>query len=292
MRYTPLLCHKSRHSIAILALLMVSLNSVNCSAAPITFNSALPVSQDEWLVRSLITIDERSSTINGSEAERTQLSLVSVLGYGINANWSTFGVLPLRDISLSRNGLRQSESAIGDAEIFSRYEVLRIDKARSTFRVAPFAGIRLPTGEIDVTSDGTTDIFAGVIVTSANVKQNFDFQLRYDLNGRQEQFNAGDSINIDLSWQKRVFPKQIKADTKGFWFAALETNLNYTENNRLAGNPDPNSGGFTASVSPGIQYISRRWIAELAVRIPIIRNLNGTALEPDYTVFTGIRANF
>ena len=271
---------------------MISLSSINCSAAPITFNSALPVSQDEWLVRGLITIDERSSTINSSQVERTQLSLVSVLGYGINAKWSAFAVLPVRDVSLSLNGLSHSESAIADTEIFSRYEVLRIDKARSTFRVAPFAGIRLPTGEIDITSDGTTDIFAGLIITSANVKQNFDFQLRYDLNGKQEQFNAGNSFNIDFSWQKRVLPKQIKADTKGFWFSALEINLNYTENNRLAGNLDLNSGGFTASISPGIQYISRRWIAELAVRIPIIRNLNGATLEPDYTVFTGIRANF
>ena len=276
----------------LLAIAGFALNSLNSLAAPITFNSALPVSQSEWVVRGLITIDERSSTVDDIEIERTQLSLVSVLGYGINAKWSVFGVLPIRDVSLSLNDQTQSESDLGDAEFFSRYEVLRIDKAGSTFRVAPFAGVRLPTGDLGVTSDGTTDIFGGVIVTSANVKQNFNIQLRYDLNGNDNQFSAGDSFTADLSWQKRIFPKKITASTNGFWFAALETNLNYTEQNRLAGQLDSNSGGFTASIAPGIQYVTRRWIAELAVRVPIIRNLNGSALEPDYTIFTGVRANF
>ena len=276
----------------LLVIVGFTLNSLNSLAAPITFNSALPVSQSEWVVRGLVTIDERSANVDDIEIERTQLSLVSVLGYGINAKWSVFGVLPISDVSLSLNNQTQSESDLGDAEFFSRYEVLRIDKAGSTFRVAPFAGVRLPTGDLGVTSDGTTDIFGGVIITSANVKQNFNVQLRYDLNGSDNQFSAGDSFMADLSWQKRIFPKKITASTTGFWFAALETNLNYTEQNRLVGQIDSNSGGFTTSIAPGIQYVTRRWIAELAVRIPIIRNLNGSALEPDYTIFTGVRANF
>jgi len=276
----------------LLVIVGFTLNSLNSLAAPITFNSALPVSQSEWVVRGLVTIDERSANVDDIEIERTQLSLVSVLGYGINAKWSVFGVLPIRDVSLSLNDQTQSESDLGDAQFFSRYEVLRVDKAGSTFRVAPFAGVRLPTGDLGVTSDGTTDIFGGVIVTSANVKQNFNIQLRYDLNGNDNQFSAGDSFTADLSWQKRIFPKKITASTSGFWFAALESNLNYTEQNRLAGQLDSNSGGFTTSIAPGIQYITRRWIAELAVRVPIIRNLNGSALEPDYTIFTGVRANF
>ena len=276
----------------LLVIVGFTLNSLNSLAAPITFNSALPVSQSEWVVRGLVTIDERSANVDDIEIERTQLSLVSVLGYGINAKWSAFGVLPIRDVSLSLNDQTQNESDLGDAEFFSRYEVLRVDKAGSTFRVAPFAGVRLPTGDLGVTSDGTTDIFGGVIVTSANVKQNFNIQLRYDLNGNDNQFSAGDSLTADLSWQKRIFPKKVTASTSGFWFAALESNLNYTEQNRLAGQLDSNSGGFTTSIAPGIQYITRRWIAELAVRVPIIRNLNGSALEPDYTIFTGVRANF
>lgn len=289
MKHINYLCPLFRH---ILAIIGFALGSVNCFAVPITFNSALPVSQSEWIVRGLITIDQRSSSVNDSEVEREELSLVSVLGYGISSKWSVFGVLPIRDVSLSLGGQEQSDSAIGDTEFFSRYEALRVDKSGGTFRVAPFAGVRLPTGELGVTSDGTTDIFGGVILTSANIKQNFDFQFRYDLNGNDNQFSAGDSVNIDLSWQRRVLPKKITASTQGFWFAALETNLNYSGRNRLAGQFDSDSGGFMASVAPGVQYITRRWIAELAVRIPVIRNLNGAALEPDYTIFTGIRANF
>jgi len=290
MKYTNNLRLQFRHSLAILSL---ALSSVNCHAVPITFNSALPVSQNEWIVRGLVTIDQSSS----ADVDRRQLSLISVLGYGISSKWSAFGVLPIRDVSLSINtqsttGQRKNDSAIGDTELFGRYEALRIDNLGSTYRVATFAGIRLPTGELGLSSDGTTDIFGGVIYTSANVNRNFNVQLRYDLNGNDNQFSAGDSFNADLSWQRRIAPQKITARTLGFWFAALETNLNYSARNRFADQLDGDSGGFTASVSPGIQYITRRWTAEMAVRIPLIHDLNGAALEPDYTIFTGIRANF
>jgi len=275
-----------------LTALSVSVNPITSSAAPITFNSALPVSQNERILRGLVTIDERSSNQNDINIERKQLSLTSVLAYGISSRWSVFGVLPVHDIDLSIDDINESQSGVGDAEVFSRYEAFRVDKARSTLRVAPFLGVRLPTGENGVTSDGTTDVFGGVIVTSASTKQNLDFQLRYDINGSDNQFSAGDSLNLDFSWQRRVFPKNVSASTQGFFFAALETNLNYSSRNHFDDQVDSNSGGFTASIAPGIQYITRRWIAELAVRVPIIDDLNGSALEPKYTVFTGIRTNF
>ena len=271
-----------------LAGISLAFTSVNCLAVPITFNSALPVSKNEWIVRGLVTIDQSSSSNIDSQVD----SLVSVLGYGINSKWSVFGVLPISDVSLSIGGQEQSESAIGDIELFGRYEVLRIDKLGSTHRLASFAGIRLSTGESGVTSDGTTDLFGGLTYTSANINRSFSAQIRYDLNSDNNQFSAGDSINGDLSWQRRISPKKITASTQGFWFAALEANLNYSGRNRIAEQLDSNSGGFTTSISPGIQYVTRRWAAEMAIRIPLIRDLNGAALEPDYTIFTGLRANF
>ena len=261
-------------------------------AAPISFNSALPVSQGERIVRSLLTIERRSSATEGNDLQRDQLSLTSVFGYGVNAKWSVFGVLPVRHTELNINGQVQSNTDVGDTQIFSRFEAWKFDKPGTTLRIAPFAGIRLPTGKLGSSGDDTTDVFAGLVFTSANIEQNFDVQLRYDRNGSNNQINIGDSINLDLSWQKRIYPRKIDASTKGFWFAAIEANLNQTQRNRITGDDDPDSGGFVASLSPGIQYITRRWIAELAVRVPVFEDLNGTSLAPDYTLFTGLRANF
>ncbi len=62
--------------------------------------------------------------------------------------------------------------------------------------------------------------------------------------------------------------------------------------NSLLGVDDPNSGGIQVFVSPGVQYAAKRWIAEAAVRIPVVNDLNGDALEPDYSIITSLRVNF
>lgn len=261
-------------------------------AAPITFNTALPLSQGQGLARGLLSYDEQSSTDDQSTLRRESLSLTSVLAYGINAKWAAFAVVPVSDVELTSDAQTSSDSALGDVELFSRYEVWRKDASGATKRIAPFVGVRLPSGETGFTSDGTTDVFAGLVFTSAQTKRNFDLQLRIDFNGSRQGLDVGDSVSIDASWQRRIFPTSISTSTKGFWFAALEANAQYAQRSRLFGQANPNSGGLMTSVAPGIQYITRRWIAELAVRIPVFTNLNGEALESDFTVFTGIRANF
>ncbi len=60
---------------------------------------------------------------------------------------------------------------------------------------------------------------------------------------------------------------------------------------RVGGTSDPNSGGTTLLLSPGLQYVTRKWIVEAGVQIPVVQNLNGTALENDYILTTGIRIN-
>jgi len=44
--------------------------------------------------------------------------------------------------------------------------------------------------------------------------------------------------------------------------------------------------------SPGAQYITKRWIVEGAVQIPVSQDLNGTALENDFIARASARFNF
>ena len=266
-------------------------------AAPITFNTALPVSQEQFIARALLVVDKKSTPTIDLE----QLSLVSVLGYGVNSKLAVFGILPGRSTSREVDNISQRSSSLGDSELLGRYEVFRIDTQGTTKRIAAFAGVRIATGKPDVSGDGTNDAFAGLIYTSANSKQNIGLQVRYDLNGSdtrsntqngQQIFDQGDRLSADISWQKRIFPREISGHTKGFWFAGVEGNISCFQRDKINGTSNDNSGGFVASIAPGVQYSTRRWIGDLALRIPVIKDLNGDSLEPDYTLFTSLRVNF
>ena len=274
------------------AVLILYISSTIVCAAPITFNTALPLSQGQKLVRGLVSYQEQSRSSELSTVSRDQLTLNSVFAYGVSAKWAVFGVLPISNISVQSGSQNSDESDLGDAEIFSRYEVWRSDSSGVTKRIAPFLGLRVPSGETGLTSDGTTDIFGGLVITSSNINGSFDMQFKFDINGNNESINVGDAFSLDVSWQRRIAPSKLETSTRGIWFAALESYTQYSKESRVFGQANPDTGGFVSSIAPGIQYVTRRWIAELAVRIPIIENLNGNGIETDFTVFTGLRANF
>jgi len=78
----------------------------------------------------------------------------------------------------------------------------------------------------------------------------------------------------------------------GFLYGVIETNLLYQAKNKIGGTNDPNSGGTKLFLSPGLQYVTRRWILEAIVQLPGVQELNGTALKDSYSVRAGFRVNF
>jgi hypothetical protein len=72
----------------------------------------------------------------------------------------------------------------------------------------------------------------------------------------------------------------------------LESNLIWQDRNEIGGRSDPNSGGTTWFLAPGIQYVTRRVVIEGAVQLPVVQNLNGDALENDFITTLSFRVNF
>jgi hypothetical protein len=96
----------------------------------------------------------------------------------------------------------------------------------------------------------------------------------------------------DGSFQYRLFPREVLSGVPAYVYGVLETNFIHRDKNTFMGWADPNSGGTVIFVVPGIQYVTRRYILEAAVQIPVVQNLNGNALENDYVARTGFRWNF
>lgn len=261
-------------------------------AAPIATNTALPVSAGEIIVREQLVTTHSSDSIGGMDRRVDRFEARTVLGYGLTSKLAIFGVLPLVNVDRAFGGASTSDFGLGDAALFARYEVFRSDKPGRTFRIAPFAGLRVPTGRDGKTGDGSLDVFGGLIATVASTQWVLDSQLRYGLNREADGFERGNSTSLETSFQYRLSPGKVTQDTNAFVYGVLEISANFYDRNRVNDVTDPDSGGFQLYLTPGLQYATRRWIADLGVTIPIVNDLHGTALEPDYSILTSIRVNF
>jgi hypothetical protein len=266
--------------------------SGTAQAAPITFNTALPVSRGEILLRQQFIVTNFSDRLNGIRRDVTVHVGVSVLGYGVTPKLALFGVAPLVNVERKIGAARSNFTGLGDASIFARYEIYRNDRPGKTLRIAPFAGLILPTGRSGRIGDGSVDGFAGLIFTAASTNWNFDSQIKYTANTRAKGFARGDSVSAGASLQYRLLPNTLTARSEGFLYGVLEANLTQLQKDRLGSAINPNSGGTQAFVSPGLQYATRRWIAEMALTIPVLNKLHGTALAQDYALITSLRFNF
>ena len=118
-----------------------------------------------------------------------------------------------------------------------------------------------------------------------------DSSASYKFNTEAHDFEFGDVARLDLSFQYRLWPRELGQGVPGFLYAVAETNLIWQDRNELAGSRDPDSGGTTWFLAPGIQYISRRFILEAAVQLPAVQDLGGNALEGDFILTAGFRVN-
>ncbi len=276
--------------------------------APITFNTALPVAEDEFIFREQFIFDQSGDDPSGADRDREVFTAVSVLGYGVTSVLALFGVLPYVDknLEITSMGVRRTRdtSGIGDLTLFGRYTVFKVDIPGRTFRIAPFAGVELPTGEDDETDglgrlpasvqlgSGSVDPFGGLVATYQTLDFEIDAQASYKINTEANNFEFGDVARLDASFQYRLWPRSLGSGVPGFLYGVFEGNLIHQTKNRSNGAKDPDSGGTTLFLMPGLQYVTKRWIVEGGVQIPVVQDLNGTALEKDYIVRFGFRFNF
>lgn len=278
-------------------------------AAPETFDTALPVAKGEFVYREQFFYRTASDDPSAAGRDLEVLGGISVLGYGATGELALFGVLPYLDKRLastdtSGQRIAQSTRGIGDAQLFGRYTVFQRDLPGRTFRIAPFAGIELPTGEDDERDGfgtlpatlqlglGSWNPFGGVVASYQTLDYEIDARLGYKANTEANGFALGDEFRFDASLQYRLWPRELGGGVPGFLYGVVETNLIHQGKDRSGGAEDSDSGGTTLFIDPGVQYVTKRWVLEAIVQLPALQDLNGTALEDDLTVRAGFRVNF
>jgi len=282
--------------------------SIQAGSAPITFNTALPVAEGEFLAREQLIVNQSGNDPSGLDRDRTAKTALTVVGYGVNSKLAVFGVLPYRDTDLdvTVNGQRLSRhaSGFGDLVLFGRYSLYQRNRMGENFRIAPFAGIKTPTGSDNKRDmfgqlpasvqpgSGSWDPLAGVVLTYQTLDYQLDSQLSYQKKNEANGFGAGDIARLDASLQYRLLPQELSGGLPDFLYGVFELNLIHQQKNRINGSEDINSGGTRLFLTPGLQYVTKRWISEAAVQLPLSQNLHGTALENDYIARLSVRFNF
>ncbi|MBI1285477.1 MAG: transporter [Thiobacillus sp.] len=278
-------------------------------AAPQTFNTALPVAEDQFVARGQFLYRKIGDDPTPAGATVNVLSGIAAMGYGVTADLAVFGILPYLDKTLKTmtpdgQHIARGSSGIGDFQIFERYTVYRRDAPGRTFRIAPFVGVKMPTGDDNKqdnlgilpmplqTGTGSWDPFGGFVMTYQTLNYQFDAQAAYKINTAANNFAFGDEARLDASIQYRLYPRALGNGTPGFFYGVIETNLVHQGKNKTNGASDPNSGGTAFFVSPGVQYVTKRWILEAIVQVPVVQDLNGTALKDDFILRAGFRVNF
>jgi hypothetical protein len=299
--YTPAL------GLVLLAAVIGDLSEVH--AAPQTFNTALPVAQGQFVFRGQFLSIKASDDPSPADRNLEVLGGISVLGYGATSDLAVFGMLPYLDKALdltTPDGQRvtRDTNGIGDARVFGRYTAFQDDVPGRTFRIAPFAGVETPTGDDDDRDNfgrlpptlqlgsGSWDPFFGVVATYQRLDFQIDAQTAYQVNTEANDVEFGDAFRFDASLQYRLWPRELGAGVPGFLYGVIETNLIHQRKDQINGISDSNSGGTKLFLSPGLQYVTKHWILEAIVQLPVFQDLNGTALEDDFTVLAGFRVNF
>lgn len=288
--------------ILIAAIVIVSLNVPSAFSAPINSNVALPVRKGGLIFRSQVRWLKASDDPSGLNRERDVIAIPNVLLYGATRDLALLAVFPyiFRTLkfpdSETGNRINRKDNGIGDLTLTARYTVYANDYRSGTFRLAPLLGIKLPTGDNDlrpITTDSVDFQFGGVsTVTWDFGRHELDADAVYRINTETDNFDKGDSLTYDLSYQFRVFPWTLpERGLPNFIYLVAEANGFFSKKNELDGVTIGNSGGNTIFLSPGLQYSARRFILESSVQIPVAQDLNGNQVETDFVWTIGFRIN-
>jgi hypothetical protein len=193
-----------------------------------------------------------------------------------------------------------SATGLGDVALIGRYTFVKQENPETTNILAGLAGIKFSTGKTNAkTSDGlnyldshlqpgtgSTDYLLGLSFSRSLAR----FSLSVNLLGTittagkfgDTAHEFGNTLNYDVSGKYRIYPDAF-SPMKPQWFLALGLNGEMREKEKVAGETDPDSGGNTIYLSPGLQLVlSARWVAELSYQHAMYHHLNGTQLGETY----------
>lgn len=215
---------------------------------------------------------------------------------------------------------RGSSSGLGDLTVLGQWRILN-DVTNGT-QMAVLGGFKAPTGETNQRDregerfdaefqpgSGSWDGLFGAAFTQRIGAWSFDTSVLYTLvtEGVLDT-DLGDRLNYGIALTYRISGSAHHDDAAHAGpphgsdhthahsgpnvDLILELNGEWSDNEETSGARDPNSGGNTLYLSPGVRLSQDRWSAFASVGVPVMADFNGTQPEPDLRVITGVSVGF
>lgn len=205
-----------------------------------------------------------------------------------------FGMtIPLTNIHITSLSGDNTSFGLSDISLFAKYLVVQVDELQETFRVIIKGSVKLPTGNKNRTpalGTGTFDYSFGTVGAWIGKRFGIYGDVSYILNGTSDGYKFGNSFSYNAAIAFRAIPAVYKAYPTDQWNLYLELNGKSFLMDDENGQALQNTGRNIVFLSPGIQYIlSRIFLVEGSLQIPIIQSLNGTQLGTDFSANVGIR---
>jgi hypothetical protein len=259
------------------------------------------------LLRSFIKIERLSLDADGQETEVTRTVTPLAVVYGFYPKWTVVASQPYLSVNSTTGAAESNVNGLPDAQLILQYDGLYSRNSPGGLtRLSGVFGLQLPTGA-ERFSTGALAYTGGLIFEKAvRLKYVLTADFQYTVTTQNIQgARRGNSARFDLvpayflmtdgtvsadgNWFGKLFDRLFR---QGAYFV-LELNGTWQSRARNGGLRNPDTGGTTLSLSPGIQYfLSNRLLVEASAPIPVIKEFNGSQLEPESTVLFGLRFLF
>ena len=271
----------------------------------INFDSA---SDEQLLSVKETAVDEAHGDVHTSN---TFLQPAVFAAYGVTDDLT----LGLRIPYVLRSGIRTPEegeegnvvnnqgdsNGFGDVSFFGQYRFFYT--ADNLNQASLTIGLKTPTGATGIQDDqgntfeahfqpgsGSWDPSVGLSFTRAMGAFSFDTNVLYTVatTGTQ-QTDLGDvfDYNFALSYAfgAPIRNGMFSSSNNAPWTVILELNGEWQDYQNTDGLTDPNSGGNTVYISPGIRFSGGKgWNTALSIGAPIVTEFNGFQTDPEYRI--------
>jgi hypothetical protein len=272
-------------AVVILLAGLLAANPRFAQASPATFVTALPVAQSQALLRL------NWDTAYGGQ-NFTGLQFPIDLAYGLNAKWTIFTTYTPMHSSIRTQAPSGGETVagggMGDTLAFIRYTLFSRDSPKSTARLAPLAGLSLPSGSNTLhnaagllpgpiqTGSGAVAPYAGVAFGLNNAAYGFaaDSTIRANPITRTG-VSPGDQFRADGQAELRLTPRTLPdyGLPKELWIS-IEENYQHDALSHTAGRISPGSGGQSFYQDAVLEFATLHYEVGAGLQLPLWQDLN------------------